>query len=117
MQTDKTYPFRSYMHFRRYTANISRKAARPEILPTQGMMLSPTGGCTFAFDLKVDHEGNPFLEFSAAVCSDKDHYNKKLGRAIAAGRLAKGDSVRVDGVATVRDARRYFADLRERYAR
>ncbi len=46
------------------------------------------GGITFAYDIT----GNT-INFTASKCNAKDHYNKKIGRAIAGGRLACGKGV------------------------
>lgn len=48
------------------------------------------GGITFAYDIQGDQ-----IRYTMSKCNDKDHYNKKIGRAIASGRLAKGIGVTV----------------------
>lgn len=45
-------------------------------------------------------EDNSRIELSAAVCSQGDQYNRKLGNKIARGRLTKGkvlDTIEVEG--------------------
>jgi len=62
----------NYLHIRHYT---------PE-----GKM-DPRGGFTVAFERNpVD---STMLHFAMAKCSKKDVYNKKRGRQVAEGRLAK----------------------------
>ena len=41
-----------------------------------------TGGATIAY-----REIDGGVEYAVALCSEKDHYNKKIGRQIARGRL------------------------------
>lgn len=41
------------------------------------------GGITFAYDITGDT-----INFTTSTCNARDHYNKKIGRAIAGGRLA-----------------------------
>ena len=48
--------------------------------------LKPTGGITLAYELHGDR-----VVFSASKCSDKDHYNKKIGRAVTTGRMEAGN--------------------------
>ena len=43
----------------------------------------PYSGFTIAYDFFDNH-----VEYAVAECSPKDRYNKKIGRAIAQGRLA-----------------------------
>jgi hypothetical protein len=50
------------------------------------LRLDPKGGETTA--ILVDADGNE-IERAIAVCSRKEHYNKKIGREIARGRLIK----------------------------
>lgn len=50
----------------------------------------PKGGITYAYDL----EGNT-VRYAYAQCSAKDSYNRSVGRAVAAGRLAKDGSPKV----------------------
>lgn len=49
--------------------------------------LHPTGGVTVAYQLNEPIQGGPFITFAYSLCNIKDHYNKKLGRTIATGRL------------------------------
>jgi hypothetical protein len=44
--------------------------------------VSNMGGCTFAYK-----EVDGGIRVSAALCSNKDNFNRKIGRTIAAGRL------------------------------
>lgn len=46
------------------------------------------GGITFAYDITGDT-----INFTTSTCNARDHYNKKIGRAIAGGRLACGKGV------------------------
>ena len=46
--------------------------------------ITPNGGLTIAYVLG---EGFKVVGWAAARCHDKDHYNKKIGRAKASGRL------------------------------
>lgn len=50
----------------------------------------PKGGATIAYisDSRHDNKQPPLIS-EMAVCSDKDTYDKKLGRKIALGRLLK----------------------------
>lgn len=57
--------------------------------------VAPRGGCTIAF-AQVD---SCTLALAAAYCSEKDQYCKRVGRAIATGRLQAGkwvDTIRLD---------------------
>jgi len=53
---------------------------------------SSRGGFTVAY--RAVPEDN-HVEYSVAVCSDRDNFNKKLGRDIAAGRLTRGMARRI----------------------
>lgn len=48
--------------------------------------LSPMGGLTVAYDF--DPEAR-VVAFTTAKCNDREHYNKKVGRAVTEGRLSK----------------------------
>lgn len=43
----------------------------------------PCGGITIAYDINGDT-----ISYATARCADKEHYNKKIGRMVAGGRLA-----------------------------
>lgn len=47
------------------------------------------GGITVAYTRNSDGTVN----YALAICSDKDNYNKRLGRQISSGRLAAGNCV------------------------
>lgn len=48
-----------------------------------------SGGCTIAYtDIPRNATGN--IHYAVAFCNAKDNFNKKIGRDIAEGRLAKG---------------------------
>jgi len=50
---------------------------------------APNGGLTIAYYL-LPEEGQQWLvRFALAQCSPRDNYNKKVGRAIARGRLCR----------------------------
>jgi hypothetical protein len=56
------------------------------ILNPEGSFIGTHGGFTVAYQ-----EVKPgLIEYSVARCSDRDNFNKKLGRDIATGRLARG---------------------------
>lgn len=44
--------------------------------------LEPKGGVTVAYDVR---DGQ--VIYTDATCSNKDHYNKAIGRAVSSGRL------------------------------
>jgi hypothetical protein len=46
--------------------------------------LEPTGGITVAYDIEPDGR----VRYVHAQCSNKDHYNKRIGRMVSTGRLA-----------------------------
>jgi len=46
----------------------------------------PTGGHTIAYEYNPDTR---VAAYAVAHCSPKDHYNKKIGRAVSSGRLGK----------------------------
>lgn len=48
--------------------------------------LLPHGGATLAFE-----QDGTIVRYSYALCSDRDNYDKSLGRTIAAGRLHRGN--------------------------
>lgn len=48
--------------------------------------LSPRGGVTIAYNFDPETRQ---ASYYSAKCNDKDHYNKKIGRRITAGRLSK----------------------------
>lgn len=48
----------------------------------------PKGGVTYAYDL----DGQS-VRYAFAVCSSRDSYNRSIGRAVASGRLAKGQGI------------------------
>lgn len=48
--------------------------------------LEPKGGLTVAYTF---NETESVITYDYADCSTKDHYNRKIGAAIAAGRLSK----------------------------
>lgn len=54
-----------------------------------GRHLAPKGGATIAYDPADRVAG-------VAVCSRRDQYNKKLGRAIAEGRMRKAMNLKAD---------------------
>lgn len=62
-----------FVHIRRYSRELSLDP-------------SPTGGTTIAYELSGDR-----VIYSASRCSDKDHYNKKIGRSVTTGRMEKGN--------------------------
>jgi hypothetical protein len=69
MRADKV----SFLHFR-------------HVLPWDDK-LQPTGGLTVAYTINDDFTE---IKFSVACCSEKDHYNKKIGNAVSSGRFTKG---------------------------
>jgi hypothetical protein len=54
------------------------------VLDSMGKPYS-TGGVTVAYKLLEENR----VLFQYAICTDKDNYNKSIGRAIAGGRLEK----------------------------
>jgi hypothetical protein len=66
--------------------------------------LLPTGGATIAVT-KADKGYN----FYVAQCSDKDVFNKKIGRSVASGRLKKVGEAHFD-VAVVKTSLHHLAE-------
>lgn len=60
--------------------------------------LEPKGGITVAYD--IDPAGTVHYTFSQ--CSNKDHYNKRIGRLVSTGRLQANRNIstfpKVEGV-------------------
>ena len=75
-----------YLHIRNYDG-----VQHPE-------NLLPHGGVTFAYE-RITSDA---LLVARADCSPRDNYNKKIGRAVAAGRLEKGQTqiVKLNDIAT-----------------
>ena len=78
-----------YMHFR-----LVRGEKQTVVT---GRDLLSNGGVTVAYVLQTAYNSNDgsrwvSVEYACALCNPKDHYNKKLGRASARGRLIKGRS-------------------------
>jgi hypothetical protein len=48
---------------------------------------APNGGVTIAYVMDADEGQSWHIRFAVAQCSPRDNYNKKVGRAIARGRL------------------------------
>jgi hypothetical protein len=55
----------------------------------------PKGGITIAYELVPLNEKEVEVKFNYSVCSYKDHYNRKIGNAVSAGRLATKGPVTV----------------------
>lgn len=55
-----------------------------------GDTILPTGGVTVAFDVKYEDDGSTTVLAAIARASLRDNFSRRLGRTIAAGRLAKG---------------------------
>lgn len=53
--------------------------------------LEPTGGITVAYDISPDNK----VSYAFSQCSNKDHYNRKIGRAVSSGRLENDIRTRV----------------------
>lgn len=53
----------------------------------------PKGGATVAYEFMPDNGPTSVIRYTIALCNDKDHYNKSIGRLIAGGRLAKHKDV------------------------
>lgn len=53
-----------------------------------GGPLKLKGGCTAAY-----FEADGVVTFSVARCNDNENFNRKIGRAVAEGRLLKGKQV------------------------
>lgn len=51
--------------------------------------ISPRGGATVAFVEDRDVDGNVITVAAVAFCHDNDNYNRRLGRAKAAGQLLR----------------------------
>lgn len=79
--------------------------------------IEPKGGITIAYEFMLDNGPTSVVRYSFAICSPKDHYNKKIGRAVAAGRLRPGSKAptyefhRVEGVNTVEQILNYHEVL------
>lgn len=75
-------------HYRRLDGFLGSDSFPMGMVRRMGLshLVNPRGGMTVA--LLVDDEGL-ILEFANAWCSDKDNYNKQIGRDIALGRLTK----------------------------
>jgi hypothetical protein len=69
-----------YIHQRRWS-----EPTKEELLNGIYYHIKPKGGRTIAF---IGDEEKP-IEYGLAECSEKDVYNKTLGRTIATGRLLK----------------------------
>lgn len=63
--------------------------------------LEPTGGITVAYDIEPDGK----VRYTFAQCSNKDHYDKRIGRLVSTGRLEANrnvaDFVKIEGVNVV----------------
>ena len=56
--------------------------------------ITPKGGITIAYELQnIDGSGEFInVRFNYSTCSEKDHYSRKIGNRVAAGRLkVKGE--------------------------
>lgn len=53
------------------------------------------GGMTIAFDTIPQPDGSLVVEAALAICSTRDNFNRRLGRAISEGRLRKGVAIRM----------------------
>jgi hypothetical protein len=60
------------------------------ILHIQNVILG--GGVTIVYRRLF---GNSFIEFSTAICSKNDQYNKKIGRILATESFERGEIVRI----------------------
>lgn len=54
---------------------------------------APNGGVTIAYVMGADEGQTWQIDFATAQCSPRDNYNKKVGRAIARGRLARNPDI------------------------
>lgn len=70
MRQDKV----AYMHFRHYNYEGD---------------LQPKGGLTLAYQLIYENEEIAGIAYALALCNSKDHYNKRIGKLISGGRIAK----------------------------
>lgn len=50
--------------------------------------LDPRGGVTIAYD--IDDTGK--VSYTHSICSDRDHYCRRIGRMVSTGRLVKGNT-------------------------
>jgi hypothetical protein len=51
--------------------------------------LEPKGGVTLAYQLQTLDDQIVGISYGFALCTTKDHYNKRIGKLIAGGRLEK----------------------------
>lgn len=49
--------------------------------------VAANGGITFVYDIVETAKDGFYFLLSAACCSDKDNFNRKIGRSIATGRM------------------------------
>ena len=71
-----------YVHLRVHTFDKTDVLPKPDV----------RGGCTIAYQITNMGEGEaiPVVKYHIAKCNMKDNFCRKLGRHIAAGRLAAG---------------------------
>ena len=78
----KEYSKVYYMHFRQLDLANS--------VFDSNHRLSPNGGMTVAYRYYYTDDNKTHIQYSVAKCDSREHYNKKIGRAIAGGRLLSG---------------------------
>lgn len=104
----------NYFHVRafqsRYTSATEGQLVAA--VPRSELVPSNKGGATVAYE---EIDGN--LHFAVAVCSDRDNFCRRIGRAVASGRLKLGVSFSVPnpGLASLRDIEQHLRKRINRY--
>lgn len=100
----KTY----FFHLRTDSIHIKGKGDIPITLSESDWHLNNKGGTTVAMQLHP--EG---ARYTYAECSEKDNFSKKIGRAIAEGRLKKGKYMVLVGCNDVKKFSEWIFQQRE----
>lgn len=66
-----------------------------------GDTILPNGGVTVAFDVQYGDDGSTTVFAAIARASLRDNFSRRLGRTIAAGRLAKGKCMEMKAASQV----------------
>ena len=67
-------------------------------LDEQNFDASTHGGITFVYNLVRGDVGELSVDISYSLCSEKDNFNRKIGRAIAVGRMNAGSAIRYEAI-------------------
>jgi hypothetical protein len=67
----------------------TNKVAFLHLRHTDQKKVTPKGGITVAYELENIDGSEAFvnIKYNFSSCSEKDHYNRKIGNRVAAGRL------------------------------